>query len=404
MASADEANTNNPPLWQMTSLADYALPPAPAREAATKSLAALWRLIRSRNQPQQPPEKTEDQLQSFSDEELARLVPAIDWTPGVAALDIKLAEWIGNHQRSPVRFFIGPPYTGHADMLDGWARQRGLTTIAPPTPEQILTQDPFWFSSQPFDAQIWVLPDLERCFLRHAEGLAIVRRFLEQALSGRLGCGLVGCDSWAWSYLQKMWPVPLTDFFTLQAFDGERLKRYFSALVATDTLEGLCFREVNNGRDVLQTKTQEAADASSTSLFFKHLAVQSRGNLGVACAYWRASLSSGSDALQESDAAADTDCRHTIWLRTGLKEPELPLEPTSIIAFVLHALLLHNGLTADLLETLLPFSRYMVSATLLHLASVGVVEEDGPVWRISALGYPVVRQFLKSNGYLIDSF
>ena len=53
---------------------------------------------------------------------------------------------------------------------------------------------------------------------------------------------------------------------------------------------------------------------------------------------------------------------------------------------------------------LLPLSRGVVTATLLLLASASLVEEYNNAWRVSALGYPVVRQFLKSNGYMIDLF
>jgi hypothetical protein len=43
-------------------------------------------------------------------------------------------------------------------------------------------------------------------------------------------------------------------------------------------------------------------------------------------------------------------------------------------------------------------------ATLLKLMKVGIVEKIENDWRVSALGYPAARQFLKSNGYLVDSF
>ncbi|WP_299310510.1 hypothetical protein [uncultured Halomonas sp.] len=72
-------------------------------------------------------------------------------------------------------------------------------------------------------------PRLERCFLRHAEGLAGVRRLVEQALAGRLGPGIIGCDSWAWAYLQHTLALPEGQAFTLQPFDGADLDRYFAA-------------------------------------------------------------------------------------------------------------------------------------------------------------------------------
>jgi len=87
-----------------------------------------------------------------------------------------------------------------------------------------------------------------------------------------------------------------------------------------------------------------------------------------------------------------------------LKEPEIPAGAKQDIALVLHCLLLHSSLPVDLMLELLPLSRGVVTATLLLLASASLVEEYNNAWRVSALGYPVVRQFLKSNGYMIDLF
>ena len=289
-----------------------------------------------------------------------------------------------------------------------WAKQRQTPIIASPTSEQILAQDKKWLSAWPDHDQLWMLPNLERCFFRHADGLTLIRRFLERALSGRLGFGVVGCDSWGWRYLRKVWAGSLAGAYTLQAFDSERLSRYLSASMTLQTDATLCFREVDNGRDVLQTNAQDTTDATPTSPFLKHLAAQSRGNLGVACEYWRASLCEGPDGQPESEpegeSPEDANPRKTIWLKTGLKEPELPPVPTREVAFVLHALLIHNGLPADVLAALLPLSRDTVFATLFKLAAERLVEADDHVWRVSALGYPVVRGFLKNNGYMIDSF
>ena len=81
----------------------------------------------------------------------------------------------------------------------------------------------------------WVFPCLERAYLRHPEGLTMVRRFLANAYAGNLGRGIIGCDSWAWAFLRHVWRgrVPVT--VTLQAFDETRLARHFRQA-------GRCFR------------------------------------------------------------------------------------------------------------------------------------------------------------------
>ena len=124
--------------------------------------------------------------------------------------------------------------------------------------------------------------------------------------------------------------------------------------------------------------------------------------------YWRTSLCSVPNEKLESDPQARkayySPAQNTIWLRAGLKQLEIPPGPNQEIAFVLHCLLLHNGLPVDILVELLPLSREVVITTLHLLASASLVEAHNKTWRVSALGYPVVRQFLKSNGYMLDLF
>lgn len=409
MAVASEANENIQPLWQMVSLADYALPLAPTREAAARGITALWRLIHAKNIKQKPPEKREDQLLTFSETELAQLVPAIDWYLGAESLDNKLKDWPAQkNKNSPIRFLIGPPYGGHADILRKWAEMRRMPVIEPPAPEQILAQDETWFSDWSDNERTWVLPSLERCYLRHAEGLTVVRRFFERAFSGKLGSGIVGCDSWAWSFFQNVWSVPPPAALTLQAFDSERLRAYFGELAVSSTLGPLRFRESDSGRDILPTRGTEKAAPSEISPVLKQLAAHSRGILGVAWMYWRTSLCAVPNEKPESGPQAHNAeqslAQNTIWLRAALKELDIPVAPNREISFVLHCLLLHNGLPVDILVELLPLSREVVIATLHLLASASLVEDHNNAWRVSALGYPVVRQFLKSNGYMIDLF
>jgi small conductance mechanosensitive channel len=55
--------------------------------------------------------------------------------------------------------------------------------------------------------------------------------------SGRLGKGIIGCDSWAWAYLQWVWPLAQPEALTMQAFDGEKLTRLFAFLCLSLVIE-----------------------------------------------------------------------------------------------------------------------------------------------------------------------
>ena len=71
--------------------------------------------------------------------------------------------------------------------------------------------------------------------------------------------------------------------------------------------------------------------------------------------------------------------------------------------FVLHTLLLHDGLPGQLLSQVLPFPESQTQGSLQSLRVAGVVARDQDRWRVTAAGYPAVRRFLQSEGYLVDA-
>ncbi|MFZ7125772.1 MAG: hypothetical protein ACOWWM_06405 [Desulfobacterales bacterium] len=396
------------PTWQIVALDDYNLPAAPTADAATRGAAHLWRIIRGGRPASESPEKSDEELKTFPDAQLDRLAPPIDWQPAAEALRTRLEGWLGKQRQSArIRFFIGPPFGGRAEILRLLADQQGWPVVEPPSAERILARDEDWISTLSQLEQPWVLPDLERCYLRHAEGLGLVRSFFKRAFSDTLGVGLIGCDSWAWSFLRKVWPVPPCEILTLQAFDSQRLKPFFRELAVLSGLGCLRFRESHKGKDLLPTPGPEE-EASAESRFLTQLAAQSRGIPGVARMYWRSSLRAEPDDKLEDPTTSPTGeanpRRPSVWLNASLREPTLPADSGTEIAFVLHGLLLHSGLPEDLLERLLPLPNESVTSALLRLKAAGLVDRHEREWRVSALGYPVVRQFLKSNGYLVDSF
>jgi predicted transcriptional regulator len=83
----------------------------------------------------------------------------------------------------------------------------------------------------------------------------------------------------------------------------------------------------------------------------------------------------------------------------------VPLSVGTDESIVLHALLLHGGASADLLERLLPLSHSQVRQVLRQLMTAGLVEvRPDRCWQVTTLGYPAVRQFMENEGYLVDAF
>lgn len=409
MPQLPETNNETDSIWQIAPIDSYHLPPAPTRDVATKGIIKFWRLFRDRKIQPDSPEKKQEDLQKISQRILSEIVPAIDWQSGAASLDTHLDEWLSqrNHHSS-IRLFIGPPFSGHVSRLKWWAIARESPIVEPPSPKQILERDERWLEKIAQSKTPWVFPNLERSYLRHSDGLHLIRRFLERAFSGQLGFGVIGCESWAWSFIHKAWSVPTSDLWTFQSFDSEKLSMIFCELAKKSNRGPIRFRESVSGREVLSTIATTNEELSPASPFWAKLASHSRGNLGIAWHHWRMSLYAEPEGAKgdESELASNdrSFTENTIWVRDIYEETTVPSGSDYKAAFILHFLLLHGHLSVDLLLRLLPFSQGVITATLLKLVKVGIVEKIENDWRVSTLGYPAVRQFLKSNGYLVDSF
>lgn len=390
-------------LWEFIDLAEYRSPQTPAARAARGRWAALKRLLWVGNDAGKAPTKAEADLCGLPRHRLETLVRPIDWMAGALALDRSLAQ--RTHAGS-VSFVVGPPHGSLADLLRCWAAGHGAPEVEAPTYDEILAGGRSWLAAWPSGAESWVLPRLEHCWLRHAGGLGPVRQLLERALSGELGPGLIGCDSWAWSYLRHVAPIVTTGAVTLQAFDGRRLARLFRSLAAEGDAARLRFCDARTGSLVLSI---DGEDDGAGGMELQQLAARARGNPAIARELWRARLRSEPEGGEESAKAVegaddDPSARETVWV-SGLRDnPELPPRLDEETTLVLHALLLHNGLTAQILAELLPVHRFRVQAVLLELAAAGIIARDGVErWRVTPPGYASVRTLLRGLGFLTDT-
>ncbi|HRF73617.1 MAG TPA: hypothetical protein PL117_12660 [Accumulibacter sp.] len=406
---AQKQDSASPPSpWEFVRLADYRVPNPVGATAAFEKWASLKRIFRHPANPEPPPVKAEADLRALPKSRLRHLAGPIDWRCAASALDAALAGWPqSGGSDEAVKFVIGQPHCGHAEILEHWAARHRALLVEAPAVDRILGDHGHWLESWSATDRLWVLPHLEHCYLRHADGLELVRRLLERATSGALGRGVIACDSWAWTYLQRVWPLPQPDALTLQAFDGPRLSRFLAELVAGAGQGRLQFRNATTGKEV---RLELAPADGAVSPEINHLAIHSGGNIGTAWSFWRSSLRAApaqvEDAQEKSGeqahgAEADAD---VVWVSTELREPVLPREGGEAMAFLLHGLLLHNGLPEFVLPELQPQPGHRLVACLLELRSLGAVILDGERWRVSASAYGVVREFLRARGFLRDHF
>jgi hypothetical protein len=369
-------------------------------------LTFFRRLFGRGEKEQEPPLEGTENIQALPDWQLDCIAPAPEWQDPAVALDVELKDWLVQEKPvSPVVVMVGPPHNGHCETLATWAQRQQWTLLSPPTAAQILAGEETWLTQQIIEDTPWVFPCLERAYLRHPEGLTVVRRFLANAYAGNLGRGIIGCDSWAWAFLRHVWRgrVPVT--VTLQAFDETRLARHFRDLADASGNRPLRFLQSDDGRDVLPPP--DAGEASGeTGNFLQLLAAHSRGVCGVARTIWRANLQSKPDEklTEKGDGAACNIANLTVWVTPWLQiaHPCLPSGAGSDEAFVLHTLLLHNGLPLELMQQVLPMSPGRVMGTLIRLEESGLAAQDEAFWQVTPQGYPAVRQFLQGEGYLVD--
>lgn len=84
----------------------------------------------------------------------------------------------------------------------------------------------------------------------------------------------------------------------------------------------------------------------------------------------------------------------------------MPQSQESVTGFVLHGLLLHNGLNAASLEAVTGVSAAELSLVLSRLLRAELVIYDQPSerWQVTAIGYPTIRRHLQSWGFPVDQF
>ena len=100
------------------------------------------------------------------------------------------------------------------------------------------------------------------------------------------------------------------------------------------------------------------------------------------------------------------EMKSTIWVLPWdkLDHPALPSSISPESSILLHSLLLHNGLSQEVLAEILPFSPNVIIRMALVLKDAGLIEENNGQWKVSPSGYPIVRLYLNGEGYLTDQF
>lgn len=328
---------------------------------------------------------------------LARVCEPPAHFPLLAELDATLNDWLADTDASErVQTIILPP-CDREDLLGQWARAHEL---------QIFDTDRAMTELDALDdpaATPLIIPKLEQRFLRTRGGLHEVRHLLDR-LSMMERRIILGCNSWAWQFLRKSCEIDLifATPLTFQAFDKKRLRSWLGTL-ALDSADdaNLCFRSASSGQDVFGNGEGE----TEVSAFMTELAKASIGVPWVAWHLWKDSLHIAPPVNEDESenpiqsVKAEHDTRDTIWV-TDIRPPSVPSRNDQNALLVLHALLIHGGLTQDQIVQTVPLVTY--THVLASLKRSGLIDQTGELYRCRPAAYPVIRDGLKDSGYPVD--
>ncbi len=398
-------------------LDQWALPEASVRRTLKDALGHMMVQLRVGMSVEDEPFQSLDGLPPLSERQRRRIAPE----PDHAALAEALLAAIEQRRQSDllsrdVVLLVAPPFSGvrpalaQLDQRDAQEEGPGWRRISPP--DELLTDAAgavrYWDTQDLGDG--WVIPELAEFWLRHTDGLALIRELLGRVASGATGQGLIGCSSWCWQFWEQYLPNAQFGALSPAPMNAEGLGRWFESIARSKRDEPITARMADDGRWVLPMASPSAEDKRKRSGFLREVANTARGIPGVALAIWQRSLRARPDEhmeeseLSESSSGQSTPCWVVPFDQISL--PTLPQSRDRSIGFVLHGLLLHDGLADERLARVTGMGLPELRLVLARLARADVIrcDSDTGQWRITALGYPTVRRHLQSWGYPVDAF
>lgn len=372
-------------------LADYRAPAMPTRDTLQILLTRARELLHRQSET---PLIDDARLRASTIDMLDEAAAPPACGPLVDELQATLDDWLDNDSPSQRMQCIVLPPGDRNHVIACWAETQGHTLLHAPERDTILGAGPDALP-EPDDEGVLVVPALEAWFLRHRDGLRLIRALLDRLaeLDRRV---VVGCNSWAWQYLVRavradaVLPAPLI----FQPFDAMRLHDWFSAIAAANA-EPIQFLDAGSGDDILALDE----DGRPHDRLFS-LAARSQGIPWIAWRLWRRSLRRRipDDDAEEAPDAANDDAR-TLWV-IALEEFSLPGRGNDDSLLALHALLIHGPLMPSQLADVLPFTG--AGNTLNSLLAAGILEYDAHD-RLACTpeAYPAIRTGLTTAGFPI---
>lgn len=234
---------------------------------------------------------------------------------------------------------------------------------------------------------VMLIPRLDWFFLRCIDGLDPIEDLRNLVFKDASVFWLIGCNNWAWQYLDFIFQVSAYFGQTISLSKAKRvdLQKWLEPAIEQISLP------------VSAELTPEQI-AENQELYFESLADTSLGISSVAAALWLQSLKYESNSEIESQP---TDWHPPFALKQN--SPKLPDLPNLIPEdrYIIYSLLLHGGMTLKQLALSLGEAESSVKARVQFLVQIDAIDRHKNLLAIDPAVYPKLKTLLYTNNFLV---
>lgn len=168
-------------IWRYGPATEYEAPQPTSITVAGSGINALCRRFWSRDEESATVE-ARTMFTSLSESVLAEILPDQSWFAATAGISTVLDPWLCElSPHSLCRAVIGPAGSGAREAVKGWGEQNCARQIASPPRDRLFEPQPDWWqAADPDSGGLLVIPELERLYLRHHDGLDLVRSLVKR--------------------------------------------------------------------------------------------------------------------------------------------------------------------------------------------------------------------------------
>ncbi|MDJ0735769.1 MAG: hypothetical protein QNJ47_17185 [Nostocaceae cyanobacterium] len=250
---------------------------------------------------------------------------------------------------------------------------------------------------------IVIIPDLSYCFLRCVDGLEAIDYIQEMVVKYRSIFWLIGCNNWAWQYLDCACKIGayFENTYSLPTLKDIEIKDWLNPILQTIDLN---FNDSRNQEDdsKLGDDEREKWNSKSEKKYFGSLADMSLGISTIAAQLWLRSLAIKKKKSEEDEnenteiESNDSDSMFLQWA----KLPDLP-NLTKDDLYLLFSLCLHNTINVPDLALSLGEPESRVQAQVQVLKHVGIIEQKQGILMLNPVYYPRLKRHLVNNHFLV---